>query len=83
MNGGAWVTLASLSASTTSYTDSTVSRASLNQYQVIATSPGGNSQPSNVVSVSSAAVPSTPVNPSAQGVSDTEVNLTWDRVRFG
>ncbi|HEV8379637.1 MAG TPA: fibronectin type III domain-containing protein, partial [Tepidisphaeraceae bacterium] len=65
--------VAANSTSTTVYLHS----ASLNQFRVVArNSAGGNSDPSNVVSI--ATKPEAPIYPGAQAVSSTAIDIFWD-----
>ena len=80
IDGGGWVTLTTLAANATGYTDSSVSGGHLYQYQIISASTP-NSAPSNTASV--ATVPSSPDDLVVTPASDTEINLTWNRVGSG
>jgi hypothetical protein len=84
VDGGAWAALTTTPANTNHYTDSSATAGSAYQYRVSAVNPGGNSEPTNVASAAqAAAAPQAPANVVTTPVSDTEVNLTWDRVGTG
>lgn len=80
-DGGAWATLGTTAANASSFSDSTASTGNTYQYQVLATNANGSSTACDPATAAPAAgVPSTPINLAVTPVSDTEINLTWDRV---
>jgi fibronectin type 3 domain-containing protein len=78
--GSAWTTLATIAANSVTYTDTTAVGGTAYNYQVIAAGSGANSAPSNSVYLVAPVPLQAPANAVATPVSDTEVNLTWDRV---
>lgn len=83
-DGGPWATLVTTAPNTVQYTDSSATAGSTYQYRVLTTSGGGTSEPTNVVSAAPASgAPQAPANVVTTPVSDTEINLTWDRVGTG
>jgi subtilase family serine protease len=78
-NGGStWTTLANVSATATSYTDSTASAGATYSYRVYATNGSVNSSNSNVATVTT--IPAAPQNVAATAASASQINLTWSNV---
>jgi subtilase family serine protease len=78
-NGGStWTTLGSVSASATTYTDSTASAGTTYSYRVYASNGSVNSGSSNVASVTT--IPGAPQNVAATAASASQINVTWSNV---
>ncbi len=77
VDGGSWAQVASLGASTTSYTDTSVSANHRYQYRVRSKGSGGNSGYSTSGTVYT--TPSAPTGCSAKRNSDTSVAVSWSR----
>jgi fibronectin type 3 domain-containing protein len=78
-NGGStWTTLANVSATATSYTDSTASAGATYSYRVYATNGSVNSSNSNMATVTT--IPAAPQNLTASAASASQINLTWSNV---
>ncbi|MDB5333749.1 MAG: hypothetical protein JWP03_4900, partial [Phycisphaerales bacterium] len=71
-NGGPFATLFTAPPNTTTYTDGAATAGNIYQYQIIAASPGGASQPSNRAPAPAVSVPSSPIHLAVTPVSDTE-----------
>jgi subtilase family serine protease len=78
-NGGStWTTLGSVSATATTYTDSTASAGTTYSYRVYASNGSVNSATSNVASVTT--IPAAPQNVAATAASASQINVTWSNV---
>jgi protocatechuate 3,4-dioxygenase beta subunit len=82
-NGGAFTTAGTVGAGIMQYTDSSVTGGNTYEYDVIATTAVGNTAASQAVTAPDLNAPSTPINLVATTASDTQINLTWDRVGTG
>jgi fibronectin type 3 domain-containing protein len=76
-NGGAWSQIASLTSTSTAYTDTSLSAGSTYDYLVQGYNPGGSSN-SNQASVTFA--PKAPGGLSAKTFSSSQINLSWSDV---
>jgi fibronectin type 3 domain-containing protein len=80
-SGGSFSLLGSVGSNVTTYTNGSAQPATTYQYRVVAvTASGATSPPSNVVTVTTPAVPATPQNLTATAVSSTRVDLAWQDV---
>jgi subtilase family serine protease len=78
-NGGStWTTLGSVSATATTYRDSTASAGTTYSYRVYASNGSVNSGSSNVASVTT--IPGSPQNVAATAASASQINVTWSNV---
>jgi hypothetical protein len=75
---GAFAPIDGVGADITTYSDPTASPATTYAYRVVAFNQGGDSQPSNVATVTTLPLPpAAPTNLVASAQSPTQVNLTW------
>jgi fibronectin type 3 domain-containing protein len=79
-NGGSFSQIASISASVTTYHDTSLSPGTTYSYEVRATNAAGNSAFSNVFQAATLTAPAPPINLAATNITTTEVDLSWTNV---
>jgi titin len=74
---GGWLSLATLAANTTTYTNANLSPSTTYHYRVVAVEGSAVSAASNVASATTFAPPAAPTNLAATPLTSTSIRLTW------